>query len=269
MSFYEWNNCPLNVKKQINCLLDIMKTMPEIGLVGVYLHGSLVMGCFNPERSDLDILVITENFMTVNAKRFIIEKLLALSNQPCPIEISFLSKANLSPWRFPTPFDLHYSEMWRDGNIKELENQAWQKWNEKTYTDPDLAAHITITLNRGICLYGEPANKVFPVIPEKDYQASILLDYRDARENMVEKPIYAILTFCRVYCYLFEKKIASKREGAIWGIEKLPGEFRSMIEKALAIYEGNIEEGSIDEETLREFDLFINQKIDYFNSPTL
>jgi hypothetical protein len=83
-----------------------------------------------------------------------------------------------------------------------------------------------ITLKRGICLLGEPAHKVFPAIPDKDYQASILLDYQDARDNMTRKPVYAVLTFCRVYGYLWEKKIVSKQEGAIWAIEKLPDKFR-------------------------------------------
>ena len=27
-------------------------------LVGVYLHGSAVMGCFNPAKSDLDFIVV-------------------------------------------------------------------------------------------------------------------------------------------------------------------------------------------------------------------
>ena len=29
-------------------------------LVGVYLHGSAVMGCFNPAKSDIDLIVVTE-----------------------------------------------------------------------------------------------------------------------------------------------------------------------------------------------------------------
>lgn len=262
MSFYGWDNCPPHVKNQINRLTEIIKTALEIDLTGIYLHGSLAMGCFNPERSDLDILAVTAKPMTVNAKHFIIEELLALSTHPCPIEISFLTKLNLSPWQFPTPFDLHYSEMWREGNTKDLENQAWQKWNEKAYTDADLAAHITITLNRGICLHGKPANEVFPVIPEKDYQASILLDYRDTRENMAEKPVYAVLTFCRVYRYLLERKITSKQEGALWGIQKLPGKFRKIIEEALAIYQGKMEEKLLDVKALKQFDHFLKQKID-------
>jgi streptomycin 3"-adenylyltransferase len=261
MSVYGWENCPPHIKDQINSLMEIVKTIPGIDLIGIYLHGSLAMGCFNPERSDIDMLVVTGKSMTVDAKRLIITHLLALSSNPCPIEISFLTKMNLSPWRFPTPFDLHYSEMWRQGNINDLENQAWRNWNEKVYTDPDLAAHITIILNRGICLYGSAANQVFPAIPEKDYRDSIMMDCRDARENMAQKPVYAVLTFCRVYCYLFEQKITSKQEGGLWGMEYLPAEFRQIIETSLAIYQGDIMETPLEEKTLQKFDEYINRKI--------
>ena len=37
-------------------------------LVGVYLHGSLAMGCLNPEKSDLDLILVTENSPTVQEK---------------------------------------------------------------------------------------------------------------------------------------------------------------------------------------------------------
>jgi len=262
ISFFGWHNCPRNVKSQINKLVEFVKEAPEVNVEGVYLHGSLAMGCFNPDRSDLDILVITKDNMNVNIKRVIIEKLLSLSKQPCPIEISFLSKRHLFPWEFPTPFDLHYSEMWREAYINQLKNQEWKKWNEKTHKDADLAAHILVTLNRGICLYGKPVKEVFPPVPLDDYQTSILLDYKDAREKIGEKPVYAVLTFCRVYFFLLEKGIASKQEGALWGIKNLPSNFRKMIKEVLAVYQGDIEEKPINIKELKEFDAFIKQKID-------
>ena len=38
-------------------------------LVGIYLHGSAVMGCFNPLKSDIDLLVVVENDMPDETKR--------------------------------------------------------------------------------------------------------------------------------------------------------------------------------------------------------
>jgi predicted nucleotidyltransferase len=44
-------------------VLDFVSKLSEMlgsNLVGVYLHGSLAMGCFNPHASDIDVLVITQ-----------------------------------------------------------------------------------------------------------------------------------------------------------------------------------------------------------------
>ncbi len=33
-------------------------------LTGIYLHGSMAMDCFNPEKSDIDLLIVIENDIT-------------------------------------------------------------------------------------------------------------------------------------------------------------------------------------------------------------
>jgi predicted nucleotidyltransferase len=37
----------------------------EENLIGVYLHSSIAMGCFNPSRSDIDLLVVVKNKLHV------------------------------------------------------------------------------------------------------------------------------------------------------------------------------------------------------------
>ena len=44
---------PGKTKKIINEFIEQSKTILQTNLVGVYLHGSAVMGCFNPLKSDL------------------------------------------------------------------------------------------------------------------------------------------------------------------------------------------------------------------------
>ncbi|MDE7183693.1 MAG: nucleotidyltransferase domain-containing protein, partial [Lachnospiraceae bacterium] len=38
-------------------------------LVGVYLHGSAAMGCFNDKKSDLDLIIVIQNDLTDAVKR--------------------------------------------------------------------------------------------------------------------------------------------------------------------------------------------------------
>lgn len=38
-------------------------------LIGIYLHGSLAMGCYNEKISDIDLLVVVKNDVSRETKR--------------------------------------------------------------------------------------------------------------------------------------------------------------------------------------------------------
>ncbi len=52
----------LQVPEQIlNLLNEFVLRAREIlseNLTGIYLHGSAVMGCFNPQKSDIDLIIL-------------------------------------------------------------------------------------------------------------------------------------------------------------------------------------------------------------------
>lgn len=114
MAFYSWDNSPSSTKEQINTFIKLVTERLSDNLIGVYLHGSLSMKCFNPEKSDIDLIIVTVKQMNITTKKKIIEELLVLSNNPHPIEVSFIIYDDLKEWKYPTPFDLHYSEAWRN-----------------------------------------------------------------------------------------------------------------------------------------------------------
>ena len=61
-----------------NLLSWIVRESREIlkdNLIGVYLHGSLAMGCFNPKLSDVDFIVVVERKLSVDEKKERIEEL--------------------------------------------------------------------------------------------------------------------------------------------------------------------------------------------------
>jgi streptomycin 3"-adenylyltransferase len=258
---YGWNDCPETVRDQVERFLSVLREILSDNLVGVYLHGSLAMGCFNPKRSDIDLLAITRRGMSVEEKRRIAELLLNISGSPYPIEVSFLSERDLNPWEHPTPFDLHYSEMWRRQYEEDLSSGRWRDWNEERHKDEDLAAHITVILNRGISLYGPSPRVVFPSIPEKDYIASILSDFEWARDRIIEDPVYGVLNLCRVYRYLLEGRISSKEEIGVWALRSLPGEFHGIIAQALEIYRGKDEDTPFDKTTLEKFATYMGESV--------
>lgn len=257
MALYGWPGCPSPARHQVErCVHEIQATLAE-NLVGVYLHGSLALGSFNPDGSDLDLLVVTRHSMSLEAKRHIAELLLHSSLQPRPIEISFLQRAGLRPWRHPTPFDLHYSEMWRAEYERELASEAWRSWNDTQRYDPDLAAHITIVNHRGICLAGATIAEVFPDVPRDDYLASVMEDVLSALEEIAEQPVYAILNACRTYAYLRDGTIRSKAAGGEWALRVLPPERHPPIAMALRAYRGERTRSFIETPELDGFAAFM------------
>ena len=80
-------------------------------LVGVYLHGSAVMGCFNPQKSDVDLLVVVNEEPTDAVKRAFLNMVVSL-NETGPakgIEMSIVERSVCKPFAYPTPFVLHFS----------------------------------------------------------------------------------------------------------------------------------------------------------------
>lgn len=241
MSSYGWNEAPAYTRKQVETLVTSITDLPNVNPTDVYLHGSLAMGCFNPRRSDIDLLVVTAHPLSIEAKRSLIELLLRISRSPHPVEISFLQRDDLFPWQYPTPFDLHYSEDWREQYSRDLQGDDWRRWNDIRHRDPDLAAHITIARARGICLLGMPPATALPPVPPKDYLDSIISDLEWAHERAAKFPTYGILNACRVLAYLREGHIYSKVEGGEWGLAALPPAFHPAIRSALAAYRDDSE----------------------------
>ncbi len=236
MAQYGWSNCPAAIRQQVEGLTTELGAILGASMVGVYLHGSLAMRCFNPERSDIDLLVVTRESMETGMKRAAGEALLRRSNAPRPIEISFLAHADLHPWQYPTPFDLHFGEGWRDLFNHLLRTDEWNEWSNVERRDPDLAAHITITNARGECIHGLPIREVFPMVPPVDYIASILYDVDEAPGLIKDNAVYAVLNLCRVRHYLHDGAICSKDEAGAWAERVLDAPHAHIVAKALVAY---------------------------------
>lgn len=218
-----------------------LKDMLAERLVGIYLHGSLAMGCFNPLRSDVDLLAVLSEPLAAQLAVRLTRLLLDLSLYPHPIEISFVTLEQLTPWRFPTPYDFHYSEAWRDRMISHL--AAGGEWlpTDSSPTDPDLAAHFTILRHRGIVLSGPSTESVFPTVPAQDYLSAIWqYDTFDCAVWIETNPVYGVLNLCRVLSYVTEGLIVSKDEGGEWALRAVSQNQRGVVELALALYRGEI-----------------------------
>lgn len=86
------------------------------------------------------------------------------------IEMSVVLGRYAREFQYPTPFEVHYSELYKG---KYLKNNNFICGNG---VDKDLAAHMTMVYHRGICLYGKEIKDAFVKIPKKYYVDSILFD---------------------------------------------------------------------------------------------
>ena len=202
-------------------------------LTGIYVHGSLAFGCFCWEQSDIDFLVVVENALTQAEKEALIRTLLALDScAPSKgFEMSVLLRSACSPFKDPTPYELHYSNAHRANYQRDLSAtcRALQGF------DPDLAAHITVINAVGLTLCGQPVDKVFSPVPKESYLRSLWYDIENAPVEIGQNPVYYILNLCRVMAYACDGLVCSKADGGVWGIRHLP-EHAALIAKALAAY---------------------------------
>ncbi len=261
MLHYNWENVSKVIKSEVNTLTTEFQRLLKENLIGVYLHGSLALGGFKPERSDIDLLVVTEQEIALGVKKEIIELLLRVSRFPRPVEISFLVEKDISPYRNPLPYDLHYSEKWREKVQQDVRSEGWKLWDTAPKYDPDLAVHLTVLHQFGIVLYGKPIAETLPAVPKQDFRNALIMDVRDAVENRLHDPIYFVLNACRLEAYLREGTFLSKDAGAEWGQANLPAQFHPLIDQSLALYRGERPGRPAGRSALNDFSIFIEREI--------
>ena len=229
----------LQTDSLINSFVEQSKEILRDNLVGVYLHGSLVMGCFNPQKSDIDLIIVVEQPLTDTVKRAYIEMTVE-HNALGPakgIEMSIVLREVCKPFVYPTPYELHFSA----GHLEWFEEAPDEYIRKMNGTDKDLAAHFTIINKRGKCLYGAPIEDVFAEVPSSDYMDSIWFDVEGAAEEITEYPMYLTLNLARVLAYKEDGLVLSKKEGGEWVLEHLPSEYRPLITDAMREYSENAE----------------------------
>ncbi len=229
----------LQTDSLINGFVEQSKDILRDNLVGVYLHGSLVMGCFNPQKSDIDLIIVVDKPISDPIKRAYLD-MVAQFNASGPakgIEMSIVLREVCKPFVYPTPYELHFSA----GHLEWLEEAPDEYIREMNGTDKDLAAHFTIINKRGKCLYGAPIEDVFAEVPSSDYMDSIWFDVEGAAEEITEYPMYLTLNLARVLAYKEDGLVLSKKEGGEWALEHLPSEYRPLITDAMREYSENAE----------------------------
>jgi streptomycin 3"-adenylyltransferase len=235
-----WPDCDEAVYNYITFFVRMLRAKLEPHLVGVYLHGSLAMSSYFPPKSDMDLIIVTDNKLDAELAKSLNTSIAGYAEaRPTigSIECSVITMQTARDVPEKMPYELHYSEAWHERILKDSVSYGVEQF------DSDLPAHLMCVKKRGICLYGMAIDDVFGDVSWRSFLLSVMDDFNwiVEGENICESPYYGVLNVCRVMQIIVEgnEKYLSKYEGAVWGMDNLPDEHLPLIQQALEVYTSN------------------------------
>ncbi|MEK6405321.1 MAG: aminoglycoside adenylyltransferase domain-containing protein [Acidobacteriota bacterium] len=220
-----------DIPNRVSALLqELAAQLPVLlgrNLVGFYVYGSLTQRAFNPKRSDIDCIVVTQRDLS-DAQFRRLDGWLARS-------------AELNPWTARLQILFLIKNEILTLNSKACLYQFGRLKRSGSDGNPIIWMNV---LKSGVVLYGPRPELFVPEITPEILFHALKREVGYLREEISEKPesewrnvpsyrAYAVLTLCRIL-YSFRKgTIVSKPRAARWAIKHLPEEWREIILQAL------------------------------------
>lgn len=217
--------------QQISKSVNLLKQILGENLLGVYLYGSSIVGGLQ-KYSDLDLFVISDRHTTSDEKKQLEKELLQISGiymeskDLLPIELTIAIKSEVNPWKYPPKFDFQYGDWLR----KEFEKGNIEPW--KTKEMPDLAILITQILLASKTIYGPDPKELLDPVPYKDFITATTKEIDSLAENLESDTRNVLLTFARIWSTVETDAIRSKPVAADWAVERLPEEYKAVMQRA-------------------------------------
>jgi hypothetical protein len=196
-------------------------------LVGVYLHGSAVLGGWEPTQSDVDLLVVSARPLDRREKQVIGARLQhpSLSCPGAGLELSVVTAAVAADPPWLPPWELHVTT----GREVKVEDGTGHPG------DSDLVLYFAVCHRAGIAVAGPPPAEVFAEPPRDWLLERSAGELRWAVEHGTSFA-YRVLTSCRAWRLLDEDVLDSKVGAGEWARPLLsdPG----VVDAALAAQRG-------------------------------
>ncbi|MFE3019946.1 aminoglycoside adenylyltransferase family protein [Streptomyces sp. NPDC059256] len=207
-------------------------------VVGVYSHGSAVLGGLRPH-SDVDVFVLIAERTTDAERRELVDGLLLLSSPDArtgvrPVELTVAVRSDVRPWRYPPRREFQYGEWLRDSYE--------DGWTPSPTSDPDLALLITMVLQADSPLSGPSPGEVLPPVPREDIVKALVAGVPELLDELHSDTRNVVLTLARIWLTLETGTIGSKEAAADWALPRLPSDHRPVLVHACAVYRGDTEE---------------------------
>lgn len=226
---------------QITEILADLRDVLGRDLIGVYLHGSAVLGKLRAQ-SDLDLLAVSARRLSREDKAQLIDHLLAVSGlypataPPRPVELTIVVWSEIRPWQYPPTMDFQYGE-WLRGSFEHGELEPWP-----SRTNPDLALLATMALVGEATVVGPRPSEVFDPVPSADLVKALVADIGALIADLDRDTRNVVLTLARVWNGVETLTLRSKEAAAEWALPRLESPHRAVLARARNIYLGTEEE---------------------------
>ena len=214
-------------------LLSRLQTLLSSNLVGLYLRGSLATGDFEPDRSDVDLLVVLDH--PVDEVQFqqlkdLHDQIANLDNAYAKrLEIAYIDRAGIRKFQpgreYPT--------------LGQGEELGWQEHGTNWLMERWMVRE------HGIPLFGpDPETLIDPINPAEIKAAAVerLQDWavwaEDESDPDWQLPrshkAYAVETICRGLYTVGHGRLVSKHEAVNWALKAIPKPWRDLVNRSRA-----------------------------------
>ncbi|HKV58620.1 MAG TPA: aminoglycoside adenylyltransferase domain-containing protein [Ktedonobacteraceae bacterium] len=240
-----------HVNELLELILSSLQRILGTKLVGLYLYGSLVIGDFDPDISDIDLVVALSS--EIDEKEFeALQKMhtdFAQQHREWDgrIEVCYISVAALKTVRSRTSTIANISPG-EPFHRKESSREWLSDWH--------------LVREKGVTLFGPSPKEVIEPISKDEFIQAIKAHARAWGEWIHDMhtwngQTYAILTMCRALYTCTNGEQVSKKQAGIWAQQALP-EWSQLIQNAIMWREGRRNEQVDDEATFAETKRFMD-----------
>jgi predicted nucleotidyltransferase len=205
------------------------------GLVGVYLYGSLAHGCFHPETSDVDVVVVTEGPCS---EAMISRIARAHEEAGVLIDGTFATRSQMGVDETPTPVEFVLKPMGEERVVRLPGGHGDFLLQRQDVYDCDAA------------IVGGPAREVVRPVPWA--ALARCLDY--LFPHIVPRFKNPALMLSRIAYAFANQRFCSKREAGEWAMGVLGEEWRPLVAEALEKYADGVPDDQGPNERLCAFE---------------
>ena len=258
-----FDNLPSEIVAQLDNVVNIWKKHLDTQLVGVYLHGSIVLNAFVPKSSDIDLLIVIEDSLDITTKLTIAKDIIEIDGKPCPLEMSAVRLSDVNPWKTPGNCVFHYSDFWRDRYLKRLSNPNVECYVvDNEFPDADVTSYIKLIYQCGIVLYGRKVKEVFSDISDEDFWKVISADVDNYSFHDYAPRYLAsnILILGRILSFKEIRRILSKYDAGLWMFDRVLDDLKYLPKTAMKMWYGG-EQHDFPEDDLERLRKYIIEEI--------